>query len=438
MGLFVFLYALVRDERMVEAARHGRPEMSAGFYVTLAVILLWLWLGEGRRGTLVLIGMTASLTAAMLTHTSAVFFTLALTAAFAVPVWRQARPRQIVIGILPVLTIPLLYGYFLLTDDVLNLKGQLAIAQGNVGLGRLLLLALTGEWRELSRITADFVRTQADPRLWLGLLACALLPRIGPHSFSASARFFAGVYVLLFLVNYLCLKHFVLTYQPIYQATAYFALAFLAEAAVDSAGQWMRKPAWTRALRVAGISVFAVLAVRQVAAFRGALHGQRAPFAALQGALTYVLLESGARPGDKVLTPSPFGFHLKGTFDVIAHPAAQYFRGRWSEDFRRGLREVWGRETLSRLDAPSLCYAMGLSFIQPTWVLTWDFDYSTMQPFYQFLRKYPDVPGMQVTRLRGVALPPPYGGSVRVYRLTFTDAVDRLDHSLHSAEVACP
>jgi hypothetical protein len=42
VGLFVFLYALVRDEPMIEAARHGRPEMTAGFYLTLAVFALWL------------------------------------------------------------------------------------------------------------------------------------------------------------------------------------------------------------------------------------------------------------------------------------------------------------------------------------------------------------------------------------------------------------
>ena len=130
LGLFVFVCAFVSDEQMVLGARHGRPEMTAGFCLTLAVIFVWLWLGEGRRSTPVLLGMSAALTAGMLSHTSTVFFSLALGAAFAIPLLRQARPRQLVVGLLPFLTIPLIYLYFVLTDDIANLRGQLASHQG--------------------------------------------------------------------------------------------------------------------------------------------------------------------------------------------------------------------------------------------------------------------------------------------------------------------
>jgi hypothetical protein len=33
--------------------------------------------------------------------------------------------------------------------------------------------------------------------------------------------------------------------------------------------------------------------------------------------------------------------------------------------------------------------------VRPTWIVAWDGDYSTMQPFCQLLRKFPDLPGMQ-------------------------------------------
>jgi hypothetical protein len=81
---------------------------------------------------------------------------------------------------------------------------------------------------------------------------------------------------------------------------------------------------------------------------------------------------------------------------------------------------------------------MGLAFIRPAWIVTWNFDYSTMQPFYQFLRKYPDLPGMRLEAGRRASLPSPYGGTVRVYRLSLSEAVGALDRTVHSAEAPCP
>lgn len=441
LGVFVFLYALVCDPRMVETARHGRPEMTAGFCLTLGVVGLWLWLGEGCRRPSVLFATGAVLTAGMLSHTAAVFFTIALIVVFARPLARQARSRDIVAGLLPFLAIPLLYLYFFLTDDhfMANLRGQLAPAQGGIVVGRLLLLLLGGEWRELASLLVRFVKDQAGPALlWLSLPFCLLLPRIAPHRLSPAARFFAGVYCLMFVVNLLFLKHFVLWYRAIYQAIGYLALACLAEVATARASEWLRKPALVAALRFACVAVIAGLGIREISRFRGELQGQRLPYAQLTGALTYALMESGARTGDRVFVPSPFGFHLKRAFDVIAYPAPTFYRGRWSAGFREGMRKIWGVETIGRVPAESLCDAMGLAFIRPAWVVTWDSDYSVVLPFYQFLRRYPDIPGMQVTRLHPAELPAVYGGPVHVYRLEFADSVGALDRTNHAEEQPCP
>lgn len=164
----------------------------------------------------------------------------------------------------------------------------------------------------------------------------------------------------------------------------------------------------------------------------------RAALRPAAGALVYALTESGARAGERVFVPCPFGFHLRRTIDVVEHPASNYLQGRWSPAFRDGLRGIWGSETLARVNAQSLCYAMGLEFIRPTWIVSWDFDYSTMHPFYQFLRKYPDLPSMRLERASKVALPAPYGGTVRVNLLSLSEAISALDRTLHSTEAPCP
>jgi hypothetical protein len=191
-------------------------------------------------------------------------------------------------------------------------------------------------------------------------------------------------------------------------------------------------------LRVACAAALLGLGARDVLRFREGLDGQRLPYGQLAGALRYVLTQSGARPGDRVFVPSPFAFHLKHGFDVIAYPAPKYYRGRWSAAFRQGLRAIWGPEVIAQVDAQSLCYAMGLAFVRPAWLISWDSDYSVVQPLYQFLRKYPDLPGMYVTRLSSATLPPAYGGPVRVYRLQFTPEVDALDRTYQVEEQPCP
>ncbi|HWW94772.1 MAG TPA: hypothetical protein VN375_15500 [Vicinamibacteria bacterium] len=440
LGLGVFIYALTRDERMIEAARHGRPEMTAGFCLLMGVLGLWVWRGEGCRRPLVLFGVGAAFTAGILAHTSVLFFAAALLLVYAVPLAREASPRARVAALLPYAAIPLLYGYFILTDDLANIRGQLTQAQGNVTLLRVLALPLHGEWRELGSLTADFVQTHVGhPGIWLALTACLALPVVAPVPFSRAARFFAGTYCLFVAVHFLFLKHFVLSYRAIYQATFYLALAFLAEAITARLGELLRQPAWVTALRVAGLGVLLCLSVAGGSRFLAGLRGQRLPYAQLQGALLDALLESGARPGDRVYVPVPFAFHLQRKFDVIGYPApGQYFQGRWTPAFRAGVREVWGADALTRVDGRTLCWAMGLTFLQPKWVLSWNGDYSVMQPFREFLRRFPDLPGIQLTEVRRTPLPPPFGGTVRVYRLGLSEAMDALDRSSTTEQPPCP
>jgi hypothetical protein len=441
LGALVLLYALVSDRTMIEAARHGRPEMTAGFSVTLAVVLLWLWIGEGRRRPGVLFAAGVLLTAGMLSHSAAAFFTVALGSVFAVPLARQARLRDAVAGTAPFLTIPLLYLYFFLTDAhfLTNLRGQLAPAQGGFVLGELLLLLQNGEWVAFAGLAKRFLEDHAGPALlWLGLPFCLLLPRLSAHVLAPAAGFFACVYCLLFVVNFLCLKHIVPWYRAIYQGVGYLALAFLAEVATARLCEWFRRPAWIPALRAACIAVLLALGAREISTFREGLLGQRLPYGQLTGALQYALAQSGARPGDRVFVPSPFGFHLKRSFDVIAYPAPRYYRGRWSAAFREGVRSIWGAEAIARVPAEQLCHAMGLAFVRPRFVVAWDSDFSSVQPLYQFLRKYPDVPGMQVTKLAKATLPPEYGQPVRVYRLDFADAMTALDRTSRAEEQPCP
>jgi hypothetical protein len=440
LGLGVFLYALTNDEGMIEAARHGRPEMTAGFCLLMGVLGLWVWHGEGCRRPLVLFGMSAAFTAGMLAHTSVLFFAAALLLVFAVPLAKEASPRDIVAALLPYATIPLLYGYFILTDSLANIRGQLAAAQGNVVLGSVLALPLHGQWRDLASLALDFLHTHVGhPGVWLAVSAGLALPAIAPSSPSRAARFFAGTYCLFLVVHFLFLKHFVLSYRVIYQATFYLALAFLAEAITNRLGELGKKPARITALRVAGLAVLLALSVASGSRFLARLHGQHLPYAGLQGALVDALLESGALPGDRVYVPVPFAFHLQRKFDVVAYPApGQYFQGRWSPAFREGVREVWGAETLTRVDARYLCWAMGLTFIQPKWVLSWNWDYSVMQPFRDFLRRFPDLPGIQLSEAGRTPLPAPYGGTVRVYRLALSDVMGALDRSSTIAQPPCP
>ena len=285
LGIFVFLYALTSDERMITAARQGRPEMTAGFCLTMGVLALWLWFADDTPRPAVLVGMSAAFVAGMLTHTAVLFFAAALLLAFSVPLARRLRPQDLVAAILPYATIPLLYGYFILTDGVTNIRLQLGPQEGNVMLGRLFALGLQGEWSRLASVTAEFIHAHVwHLGTWLGVAACLAAPAITPSRPAQGARFFAAVYVLFLVVHFLFLKVFVLSYRVIYQATFYVALAFLAEAILARLGEVSKKPEWVAALRVAGVAVLLSLSVAGTIRFRERLWGRHLPYSALQGA----------------------------------------------------------------------------------------------------------------------------------------------------------
>jgi hypothetical protein len=440
LGAIVFLGALVSDTRVLDAARQGRPEMTASFCLTVAVLALWLFVGERDRRPVTLLAASAALTAGMFSHTAVAFFALALLVSFAVPLTRRAGWRAAAAGLLPFLVLPLLYGYFVLTDSLENVVAQLSLARGNVVLGDRLQLLLRGDWDGLAGLVSGFAHAHAGrPALGLGLVVlCTMLPRLSPHRFSHGASFFASVYGLFLLVHFFCLKPFVLSYRVLYQPTLYVALALLAEVVADRVGQCFGRSAWATAARTAGVAVVVLVSAGAPLRYRETVVGRPSPFGRLRGALLFALAESGARPGDRVFVPSPFGFHLRRIYDVVAYPAPKYSRGLWSASFRDGMGEAWGPETRGRVPPQSLCFAMELAFLHPKWVVSWSWDYGSVQPFYQFLRRYPDIPGMQVTLAGRADLPPPYGGSVRVYRLTYSDSLAALDRGIQGKRSSCP
>jgi hypothetical protein len=442
VGLSVFLYALVSDERMLVAARHGRPEMTTGCCLMAGVLCLWTWHGEAAHRPAVLFALSGALTAGMLSHTSLLFFAGALLLAFSGSLLRAARWPEIVAGLLPYSAIPLLYAYFVLTDSVANVWGQLSLQRGNVMAGHLVVLLLQGQFGSLASLVADFLHAHAwHPGVWLTVAGCLALPLIAPGRSSSAARYFAGVYCLCLAVHFLFLKHFVLSYRVIYQALLFMAWAFVTEAILAYLAERVRRRTLFTVMRIAGTAVLLCLTLASIGRFRNQLFGRQLPYARLKGALEDSLLEAGARHGDRVFVPTPFAFHLQRDFDVRSYPPNwRYFEGHWSPAFREGARAVWGIAPLPRtgIDDRALCWAMSLAFMRPKWVVSWNGDYGVFQRFRDFLRGFPDLRDTELVEAKRTPLPPPYGGTVRVYRLTLPDAMRALDRSSSATPVPCP
>ena len=272
----------------------------------MGVLALWLWYGEGCRRPVVLFGMSAAFVAGMLSHTSVLFFVAALLLAFSVPLARRFARRMSSRPSFPMRRIPLLYGYFILTDGVTNIRLQLGPQEGNVMLGRLFALGLHGQWSSLASVTAEFLHTHVwHPGIWLGVTACLAAPAIAPSRLSSGARFFAAVYVLFLVVHFLFLKVFVLSYRVIYHATFYMALAFLAEAILARLGEVLKKPRWIVALRVAGIAVLLFLSVGAMSRFRERLWGRHLPYAGASGSLGRRSTRVGRAAGRSCVRPHP-------------------------------------------------------------------------------------------------------------------------------------
>jgi hypothetical protein len=246
------------------------------------------------------------------------------------------------------------------------------------------------------------------------------------------------VYCLFLVVHFLFLKHFVPSYRVIHQATLYLSLALLAEATAAWLAERCSRSRTVTALRIVAVGALACLALASMVRFRDRLRGQHPPYARLQGALSYALMTAGARPGERVFVPTPFAFHLQRQFDVLSYPPNwSYFTGHWRPAFGDGMRRVWGAEAMARVDARSLCWAMGLAFARPAWVVAWNGDYGVMEPFRDFLRRFPELPGIQLREALRAQIPAPYGGIVRVYRLELSDAILALERRPAPVLSAC-
>jgi hypothetical protein len=438
LGVSAFLCALVTDGRLIEAARRGRPDMTAAFYLFLAVLALWLWQGEARRRPGVLAATSTALTAGILSHPSAVLFAAVLLLAFSPSLVRSVPRRTLIVGLLPLAAIPLLWGYFILTDSLANIAGQLAVGLRDEAPGVLAALARHPEWGTLRDALAFVQEELSLPGLWLALASCLALPGIAATRFSPAARFFGTVYGLFFVVRFLFLEQPLPAYRVLDRPVLHLVLALVAEAAAERLGEAWRGRGLVTALRMAFAAVLLCVGVSAASRFRSGLDDRPLPYAQVSGALVDALSQSGARPGDRVFAPSAFAFHLRRDFDVVAQPAPAFYSGRWSPAFRERLREIWGQEAQARADDRSLCWAMGLAFIRPEWILSWNEDDRNLLPFRTFLRNFPDLPGIQLAEIRRTPLPSPYQGVVRVYHLTLSDPVRALERTTRSDHVVCP
>lgn len=161
-------------------------------------------------------GRGAALTAGVFSHTSMVFFTGALLAAWAVPAVRRSRPAEVFAALAPYAAIPAIYTYFLLTDRWSSLWRQLAPMRGNVIAGQLLGLAWRGEWAELGGRLAAFLHDHVGNLVvWGGALVCLLLPSLVPDRSATAARHFASAWTVCLATHFPFLKRFVLTYRSI-------------------------------------------------------------------------------------------------------------------------------------------------------------------------------------------------------------------------------
>jgi hypothetical protein len=190
LGISVFLCGLATDGRLIEAARRGRPEMTAGCYLFLAVLALWLWHGEPRRQPGVLVGLSAALTAGVLSHPSVMLFAASvLLLVFSLALARAVSLRTLITGLLPLAVIPLLWGYFVLTDSLANIVGQLSVGWGDEPHGILSALVRHPEWSTLRDAVATFAQEELSrPGPWLATAACLALPGIRATRFSPAVR----------------------------------------------------------------------------------------------------------------------------------------------------------------------------------------------------------------------------------------------------------
>jgi hypothetical protein len=70
--------------------------------------------------------------------------------------------------------------------------------------------------------------------------------------------------------------------------------------------------------------------------------------------------------------------------------------------------------------------------------VSWNMDNGVMQPFRRFFRRFPDLPGMELTKAHEMDLPPPFGGHVQVFRLELSDAVRAVERTTGNDEPRCP
>ena len=229
---------------MVEAARHGRPEITAGCCLTLGLLALWRFIGEGERrpagpariqrrvhGRAPVAHLDGVLRSG---HRAGVRGAVAAARRAGVTSRPGSRPSspslcstatsfsRINLRTCATRSLPRRE-----TSSCIACYGRSSMATGMCSAASLLEF-----WRDHARLAVAVAGSSGSP---------AATRLVVQHPSARGARFFAAIYCLFFAIHFVCLKPLVPSYRAIYQAPLYLALGLLVDAVFRRRGTTARQ-----------------------------------------------------------------------------------------------------------------------------------------------------------------------------------------------------
>jgi hypothetical protein len=448
LTLLVAVAWFTTDTLVLRTAVAGRPEMTVAFGYALATLMLYERLVWKNISTVPLALASCGAVASALSHTAAGVILLAPIFALFILVdhRRLTVPRNALAFVAPFFIPVVLYAYFLLTDDWRNIYLQLHHEFGEQTFARHLDLVVHGRfgqlWTSSAALRANFHFGWVIGMLGVGVSARWALTR--RHEGLAASRkelhtlFFFGICFLLSAgMNWFFLKDYVPSYTVIYRTSYYLALgAFISLAAswftriLTGAAPSFRGDAAQRYVPIAVLAVVGLFfALRIVPTARRGLGIPRASYETFRQQLSDELVAAGAKPGDKVYCPSPFGTHLSPLFRVVTFGSDQYFSDLWPKAFDEAVED----KSAFRHDEHARHFEKLVAFVNPKWIVIWQDDYATMRDFAAFLGSFPNTrPEIRITRARELRSDSTYVGTIFIYRVElqpeFSSSLDRSVH----------
>ena len=438
----VFVIAFLSDRLVTAAALAGRPEMTAAFGYFVALLALYEW-QVWHRNPWALAAASGGAVLAGLTHPAGVIVLIPTFALFIALNFRQLLTLPNAAALLAPCAVPvLLYAYFAATDDWRNIVAQmLANSGGNIVWARRRALLEAGQFRALAATAKPVwdhfsnVRfVYAVPGIVAGVAAVAAGDRLASwrqelRAHVSGAVFFSVAFVLAVIMHWLFLKEFVGSYTVIYRCAWYLALAISMSMLVLPIQVWLAARHWTE-LKVGALALAVALYVtsHDAAAVAARLHGgfKFADYARFRAELNDAMTAAGARAGDPVYCPSPFGTYLSPEFRPVTYGGERYFAGMWPPSFDIALD---GKRAAAR-EPSSLVYLKKIVFLNPKWIVTWDEDYSDLQDYMRFVKSFTNAdPDIRIVEAGNYVSQHTYVGGVHIFRVdlnpAFSDALDR-------------